>query len=698
MLDGVRSMLKDILHKARDLAQHRVPQEPPLKPILKTSSEIVDISTPVQSVTGQRTPRISFAIPPSNSSPLRRSPRSPSLLPQYDANTDASRSAVPPPVTSTPSSDLRRTALLHSASLRRATTDPNSPHRGITSTNPPDWLLSGKVLMSSRTTHQTYSTDPSFLFTGSLPHNNISPTTTAVVTPLPAPKVAQAAESNVAVVKLPVAMGVGSSSREGTDQRNTITAEAIVDPLVRQDDEGEIWIKVAASCLYIAAPTTARNMDPPSIAIRPPTPATSQAMISPMIPDAMIVESPEGSVISSRNSAHSSDSYRATATSEPVQSLDGHMPHTGSSDNLQSSYHTGKTDNLVTPVDGMGMVDILQSAEASDTESQSVYPQELSVSDSSRTAHVHPPNGPRSPRSVASLNIQPSVQRPGSVETQRVPMMEHPDPDLVASDSNSTYQDNSPVNLSTPISQLSLVQPPPVRPLQVAHFNYIMAPSVDQTRSIIGPNAPEHLFATDPFPPNDLIPYYPGYPRYPALSLNEFLPFRRPELRLPLPAHLSADGNTWVTSNYVEILTNDFMPWPPSEPDNRLRRYITLGLVSKSAGKFNYLVYNRKSRNAPHTLTIASPGAMDSVQLRSHSNHLSFLLYLKQLPVSSFNVAVWYDEAPAVWYCPEEFICYLSVRYRVGRCLRALTVHYHSLMRVGLLIYGMARWRNLKCL
>jgi hypothetical protein len=698
-LDGVRSMLKDILHKARGLAQPRVPPEPPSKSILKASSEAVGISTPVQSVTRQRTPRISFAIPPSNS-PLRRSPRSPSLLPQYDADrADASRSAVPPPVTSTPSSDLRRAALLRSASQQRATTDTNSPRRGVTSTHPPGWLPSGKVLMSSRTTRQTYSTDPSFLFTASLPPDNISPMTTAVVTPSPAPKTAQASESSVAVVKDPVAIGVESSSQEGTDQRNIITAEAIVDPLARQADGREIWIKVAASSPYIAASATTRKMDPPSITIRPPTPATSQAVISPMIPDAMIVESPEGSVISSRDSAHTSDSYRATAASDPVQSLDGHVSHGGSSDNVQSSYHTAETDNLATtvatPVDGIGMVDVLQTAEASDTESQSVYPQELSASDSSRTAQVHPPNGPRLLRSVASSSTQPSGQRPGSVETQGVPVMAQPDPDPVIPDADSTLQDNSP---STPISQLNLVQPPPVKPLQAASFNYIMAPSVDQVRSSVGPNAPEHLFETDTFPPNDLIPYYPGYPRYPALSLSEFLPFRRPELRLPLPAHLSADGNTWVTSGYVEILTNDFMPWSSSEPDHRLRRYTTLGLVSKSAGKFNYLVYNRKSGNAPHTLTLASPGAMDSVQLRCHTNHLSFLLYLKQLPVSSLNVAVWYDEAPAVWYCPEEFICYLSVRYSAGRCLRALIVHYGSLMSVGLLIYGMARWRNFKCL
>jgi len=221
-------------------------------------------------------------------------------------------------------------------------------------------------------------------------------------------------------------------------------------------------------------------------------------------------------------------------------------------------------------------------------------------------------------------------------------------------------------SLSTPISQLSLVQPPPDKILaqldSPAHVNYLMTPSVRQgPDSVVGPNAPP--FAPDWLPPTEFVPDFQSCPRYPATSLIELLPFRRPELYMPPPAYLSDDGEDWVTSNCVEIQTENLPPWPSwiRGSDDRPRRYTTLGMISKSPGKIEYLVYNRKSRRFPHKMVLLSLFAMNSVELRHHSNHLRLLQYLVELPQNHINLAVYYDEGPVVWHCPEEFIWYLSV-------------------------------------
>jgi hypothetical protein len=132
---------------------------------------------------------------------------------------------------------------------------------------------------------------------------------------------------------------------------------------------------------------------------------------------------------------------------------------------------------------------------------------------------------------------------------------------------------------------------------------------------------------------------------------------------MPSPAYLSDDSEDWVTSDCVEIQTENLPPWPSliRGSDDRPRRYTTLGMISKAPGKFEYLVYNKKSRSFPHTMVLLSLVAMDSVELRHRSNHLRLLQYLVELPQIHINLAVYYDEGPTVWYCPEEFIWYLSV-------------------------------------
>jgi hypothetical protein len=663
MLDGIRSWMKDMLRKARDRPESPITLSPTLAQSAAASAQ---------------TRQISFALPPSPSGtrPLRRSEGSPSLLALFDPNrTDASRNTAPSPVTPTQPScnDMRQT---ESPSHLRDLTDPKARHNTAPTRRPgpPAWFPSGAITMTSRTTHQTYSTNPSLLFTGPMFNGSLrlSPATT-----VPTPKPGKGLESDAPVIENPVAPHIISGLDPSAQEQATPPAELFTNVVETPAKTGEIWIK-----LSVAGPTpqrsavagTARAEVMPSITVVPPTPISHQSAvqtITPIISSAVIVDSPEGSVVSLYKSNHGTSTEAVAA--HPVEGYESRFWDSEDSDDVQPCNDTAEP---VESVPFMGGNDIVRPTDGVDV------------------ANV---------RDVHFVDLVPvGEQHTGSSHSlSYIPLVQHRTQPAASQEFDSRLERQLEGSDSESMSQLVLIQPPPNAVVQSAwsdlspEGNYMMYPSVEDLSSVVGPHAPP--FAPDKPAPTESVVDLPGC-RYPALSIAEFLPYRRPELLLPPPAYLSADEELWWTVDYVSFPTVVFEPWQGHpDSDDRLRRYATLGVVSTAPGRINYMVFNRKSGRSLHILTSFSPAGIESsTEAALHSNHLRIMQCLAQLP-SHNNLAVYRATEPIIWRCPDEFIWYLSVSSNVKNYQRVLIMYGNSLTTAGLLMNGTVPWRIHRC-
>ena len=704
MLDDIRTWLKGIFQKNQDPSGACVMPGPRPESKRYAASGFIPVAEP--------TPCVSLAIQTPKSRSLRRSPGSPSLLQRYDPDrTDASRVTVPSPVTTTqPTSSVMRPTVLPPLTSRQHTATDFKSRRMATPACPPDWFPSGTISMISRTTHQTYSADPSPLFTGAAQNVGLSPVTTAVVTPSPAPKTSRVLQNNVPVVRNLVPPVMDPSLLEQAPpvaEKDTTNVKTITTS--REKISGEtFWIKVSGSG---HSPQLPADSGVVSAVVLPSTSTPAKPQIihgvqakSPIILDVAIVDSPEGSVASSSESSINTVRRRAVAASAVFKScescdldaavsqvFDGTVPPSILTDEAPPNIAALEPDTLGLRIEGNG-VDV-----------HHIPWQQWSFPNASQT----PDDIQYTPCPELPLLVSPPRffnDQAQSIDTRPTQMVEHADPGPVIDhdnndggsashssrplmeptsfmpngkyDSGQERQLGNALGLSSPpVSQMDLLQPPNVVPHMTSsdvppHVNYIMTSSVHQGPcSVVGPNA--FPFAADQLPPTAFVPDFSLCPRYAAHSLLEYLPFRCPELLPSIPTYISADKKHWVTSDYIDILPVELPLWHEggqiqhnsqhSIQDDRPRIYTTLGIVSQSPGIINYLVYNGKSHRIPHMLTLWSPAGMDSVELRLNTNHLKFLRYLAGKP-NHPNLAVYYNDEPTIWCCRDEFIWYLSVK------------------------------------
>lgn len=145
--------------------------------------------------------------------------------------------------------------------------------------------------------------------------------------------------------------------------------------------------------------------------------------------------------------------------------------------------------------------------------------------------------------------------------------------------------------------------------------NRLLRPETRKTLSFQGPNSP--AFVPGRSPQKVLIDdYHITCPTYAARSMEEFLPFRRPDLpRKKFPAPHIVSGS-WQTTH--EAHRRRFAP--TSE-----RQFIKLGCVSEVAGLAKYMVYNSGTADPEHILNVLRHNDMDKELHSSRTNHLHFL-------------------------------------------------------------------------
>lgn len=181
----------------------------------------------------------------------------------------------------------------------------------------------------------------------------------------------------------------------------------------------------------------------------------------------------------------------------------------------------------------------------------------------------------------------------------------------------------------------------------------LLRPETRQTLSSRGPNSPAFFPIRSPQKPLRPDPHI-TCPEYAARTIEELLPFRRPER----PRHHTKKSRTppsYIVSGF----------WQTTHKTHRKRcartqihKLIRLGHVSSEAGVVRHMVYNAKSEDSEHILTILQTTEMDLGALSSRKNHLRIIEKLSSRPHS--GIAVFEDAL--MGELSDKSIRYLEVR------------------------------------
>lgn len=587
-----------------------------------------------------------------------------------------------PSLPATPLGDLRPSLTVTVPTVSQpqpSNIPPETPRRTPGSRRLPDWFpLSGTISMISRTTHETYSADPSPLFTSQL-QSVATPLTSAAVTPSSVQKAGQLLEvpGSTSRSHAPATFPLPSAITT-TDHPLEKDAASPREPPTTDASEEQFWIKITAlgQQPQLSSAVGTGVLQTPLISVQPPTNISdlNQGNSFPGrgILTNSFVDSPEGSI--SGEFAHVLDEA-VPANLNLDRSIVAQDNDIASSEvdvigSLASNRVVRSQGSDAQHGDTMQILPIREGETPDDVPRPTIinYPtnnaSSIIVGLRGFTSQGEPQVGSHSqPLRTTPEVAYDTLDHLAQIGDYRGGEVVSPVPLQDSISLDGTRSERSSAGRSTPLDELPLLQrlqnviahgsPSFARPAR-----YDIAPRVDLMaatflyqglNSFVGPNA---RWDSNWLASTENTSYYPpGYPRYSVESLDDLKTFGHPELiPTPLP-FLSIDEEIWYYSHGEYIPPQYFSVHHYIREGLRAgdeqRRWLTLGLLDTNAthGAAMYLVYNRQNRYQA-VLRVVHPKYLSESQIKKLFNELVILRHLRSRPKTPYIMACMTDSLP----------------------------------------------------